>query len=652
MQRATEIAIEYAQLLRRSRTQHAILEIDVSRKGGPPAQTLKRIALGRLTHATGQGPLIRLKGDLFRYLLNGEETSFRFAVTASKGALPWFNITETELRKLNDSNSILLVLWNPDDSVRWCNTIVVFSLTPSGLLEGYKANASRIIQSMLRATKRKLEVEEDHLPGLRQLIDQRLDCSVVDQTDLSLSALLSCREAFAAVIDEFRDSTIDASPDQMLRKNRLRKLREKLYTLLLRIEPVPASEVFTVGHHKTGSSLLQLNSSVIAEVALGREETQAMQRAYEYPTVQDHAAHTEGIENEELDDSGSTILRPYDATKSKIDTRTVTIDLLAKRIKGSEIDLAPDFQRKAGLWSHKQKSQLIESLLIRIPLPAFYFDATDDSRWLVVDGLQRLTTFNDFLLENMQLEGLEYLTPYEGKTFADLPRALQRIIEESQVTVHLIQPGTPPEVKFNIFRRINTGGLALTLQEIRHALNQGPVTKLLEKLAGSVEFLEATTHSISSERMADRELVLRFLAFTVTSYTDYRTPDMDSFLTVEMARLNRMTVQYPMLSERFLQCMRAAKEIFGNQAFRKMYYLHQNRSPINKALFEAWSVSLGNLTPEQLSDVERKKERVLSDFIVLMNDDDFHRAISQGTQDVAKVRKRFEAVGKLLSDVL
>jgi hypothetical protein len=252
----------------------------------------------------------------------------------------------------------------------------------------------------------------------------------------------------------------------------------------------------------------------------------------------------------------------------------------------------------------------------------------------------------------MRLDGLEYLTQYNGKRFIELPRALQRIIEESQVTVHLIQPGTPPEVKFNIFRRINTGGIALTLQEIRHALNQGPVTTFLMELASCPEFLEATTHSISNERMADRELVLRFLAFTVTGYLDYRAPDMDAFLSVKMAQLNKLDARFPELRERFSRSMAAAKSIFGNQAFRKMYFVHQSRSPINKALFESWSTALGALSDDDLQLVVQRKDQVLGGAIHLCNEDEFHRAISQGTQDVAKVRKRFEAVNGLLARIL
>src|SRR4029077_12590245 len=164
----------------------------------------------------------------------------------------------------------------------------------------------------------------------------------------------------------------------------------------------------------------------------------------------------------------------------------------------------------------------IESVLLRIPLPAFYFDGVDANKWAVIDGLQRLSTLEDFVTKkNFELQGLEYLNSAEGKSFEELPRGMQRDIEETQITLFIIRPETPPEVKFTIFYRINTGGLVLTAQEIRHALFQGDATKLLKTLADSDEFKAATDWGVSDSRMDARECVLRYLAFHLRPYTEY-----------------------------------------------------------------------------------------------------------------------------------
>ena len=139
------------------------------------------------------------------------------------------------------------------------------------------------------------------------------------------------------------------------------------------------------------------------------------------------------------------IIRPFDPSQIRVETKPMVISLLLDRIKNFEIDLNPGFQREGGIWSTKAKSRLIESLLIRIPLPAFYMDGTDESRWLVVDGLQRLSSLTEFVIKgSLKLRGLEFLSDYEGATFTKLPRRLQRRILETQVTVFLIQEHTPP----------------------------------------------------------------------------------------------------------------------------------------------------------------------------------------------------------------
>lgn len=374
-----------------------------------------------------------------------------------------------------------------------------------------------------------------------------------------------------------------------------------------------------------------------------------------------------GVEAEKDDDGGEAIHSPYDPSKTHIVTKPMSVEQLEKRLRYDEIDLAPDFQRKADLWTNDKKSRLIESMLIRIPLPVFYFDATDETKWLVVDGLQRLSTIRHFMVgeddsKRLRLQGLEYLHQHNGKTFKDLPRDLQRRIEETQIFAHLIQPGTPIEVKFNIFKRINTGGLVLTAQEIRHALYQKKegekkqgATHLLRELADSPDFLEATDHGIDKERMLDCEFVLRFVSFSLTPYAQYTEASMDAFLNRHMKRLNDEG-EGPArddLRRRFSQAMRGAQQIFGKDAFRKRFAANERRKPINKALFEVWSVALGNLEAVSFDMLMGRQDAVKRALVAVLNgDQEFEAAITQGTGDVKRVHKRFSTVEKIIRQTL
>jgi hypothetical protein len=372
---------------------------------------------------------------------------------------------------------------------------------------------------------------------------------------------------------------------------------------------------------------------------------------------------SDDIETEQISDELSEdeiIVAPFNPTEIRIETRVITIDLLLTRIREDEIDLAPDFQREAGIWKDDAKSRLIESILIRIPLPAFYMDATDDERWIVVDGLQRITALKRFMIDKtLKLHGLEFLKPIEGKSYDELPRNFQRRILETQITAYLISSGTPPEVKFNIFKRINTGGLPLSSQEIRHALNQGEKGKakapeLLARLAHSEEFQQATTGSVPSARMADREFVLRFLAFTLSPYHEYSRPDFDAFLSRTMQQINAMSdAEIKELEARFKRSMAAASAIFGRDAFRKRYKPNVGRALINKPLFEAWSVSLDKLSDAEIKKLQNRSKTLQRKFIDLLNNEhDFDKAISQGTGDVKKVKLRFSRIEQLIEEVL
>lgn len=309
------------------------------------------------------------------------------------------------------------------------------------------------------------------------------------------------------------------------------------------------------------------------------------------------------------------LIKPYDTTEIDISPKPLSLDMIISRLENEEIDLMPDFQRKAGLWSPEKKSQLIESLLLRIPLPAFYFDGSNNSKWVVIDGLQRLTALKEFFVDDeskLRLQGLEFLKELEGATIDDMPRAYVRRMKETQVIIYIINPGAPINLKYNIFKRINTGGLELEPQEIRHALYQGFPARYLKELANLEEFKQATGYSVKTDRMLDREFVLRFLTFYGLGVLEYKG-SIDLFLNAGMEMLNRKGFEKTdagRIKIRFVMVLNVSKEIFGKFAFRRMPDLCKRR-PISKALFETWTCILAECTEEELDSlVERKKNLI------------------------------------------
>lgn len=360
------------------------------------------------------------------------------------------------------------------------------------------------------------------------------------------------------------------------------------------------------------------------------------------------------VEYEDL--SGALMEKPFDPNKIDITTKTPSIDILIKRLKAepAEIDLSPAFQRHSDLWDDEKQSRLIESILIKFPLPAFYFDGSDNNKWLVVDGLQRLSSLRNFIiLKKLKLKGLEFLRQLNGLKFDDLPRSLQRQIEETQITAYIINDGTPEEVKFNIFQRINTGGLTLNSQEIRHALNQGIPAQFVAELAELDEFKFATDEALKPKRMLDREFVTRFLAFYLHPYPEY-VPDLDTYMNSAMGELKKMDdSQRQKIKTDFIQSVLLAKSIFGEWAFRKADKYPDKRKPINKALFEVWSVSLAKLDGLQRRTLEERKEILFNKSIELVKEDAmFFDSITTSTGNKSSVAYRFSSIEKIIQETL
>uniref|UniRef100_UPI002B056A9E DUF262 domain-containing protein n=2 Tax=Aeromonadaceae TaxID=84642 RepID=UPI002B056A9E len=299
-----------------------------------------------------------------------------------------------------------------------------------------------------------------------------------------------------------------------------------------------------------------------------------------------------------------SLASPFSTKDIKVNTQTIALSALIARLNYDEIDLQPTFQRKSGLWTNTQMSRLIESILLKMPLPIFYFDVSEPGRWLVVDGLQRLSAIKRFAVDNkrpLKLTNLEFLGELNGLTYADLPRPMQRVIDETQIVTYQIEPQTPKEVRYSIFNRINTGGLKLNSQEIRQALNQkGIAVKFLKDECESIDFKRVV--NIRTDRMLDRELALRFFAFRLLKIDD-NFKSLSSFLDRAMERIDEnkyVSSELKILSDDFRRALRISEAIFGpNHKFSKAI-IGDGKRNLNRSLFDVLTVCFS-----QIKDTEK-----------------------------------------------
>ena len=344
--------------------------------------------------------------------------------------------------------------------------------------------------------------------------------------------------------------------------------------------------------------------------------------------------------------------KPFDPTKINILPKQDVLRNLIDRLRNNEIDMSTDFQRHPDLWKPDKMSRFIESILIRLPLPPFYFDATNDDVWLVVDGLQRLSSVRAFVIEKkLRLINLEYLAVCKGKTYEELSRTYQRRIDECPVTLFNLKPGTPSEVRYSIFRRINTGGLVLNNQEIRNALAGDPLRKFFNKITQNKYLLQTIGNQDS--RMIDQELILRFLAFYEMNY-EQTSKNIAQFLDDMMEKLKKKPAgELDNLKRTFENTIERCWNIFGENAFEKKTESHGARRRKNSTLFEVWTVALAKLSDDDAKTLIAKKTKVQEKHLDLMKkDNEYFRSITYSTQKREHFRIRRDKVQQIIKEVL
>ncbi len=360
-----------------------------------------------------------------------------------------------------------------------------------------------------------------------------------------------------------------------------------------------------------------------------------------------------GVEIENAEPSPSEEPEPWDPEKIRIHTKHYSLRQMVDMIEDGDIDLAPDFQRNY-VWKDWQRWGLIESLLLGIPLPSFYFNEDGRGRLQVVDGVQRLTTIHNFVTKPaLKLGKVKYLRELEGQGYMDMSSLFRRRMSGAQFVAHVIDPQTPYRVKFDIFRRINTGGSPLSGQEIRHCMSKDRSRQFLKDLVGDQSFKVATGGALNNHpRMADREVALRFVAFRLFTPNDYaKHGSFDEFLGFVTDRLDEPSGEnIKQLRTDFVRGMNNNYAVFGEYAFRKWPWHSKRKSPINRALFESWGTVLADY--DESSVQGGTDDLVIRAREMMTNDHEFFDSISGSTGDVRNVRIRLDKVREAVSETI
>jgi len=353
----------------------------------------------------------------------------------------------------------------------------------------------------------------------------------------------------------------------------------------------------------------------------------------------------------EHEDEDSVDEKPYNPDDIRITQKFFSVSDVCRWMSSNPptITIKPEFQRNF-VWSERKKSLLIESLMLRIPVPSFYLYEDSDEHKSVIDGLQRLSTIHDYVSGEFVLCNLQYLgDSCNGKKFSELDQKYRTRIEDTQLNINILDANSPEQVKFDVFTRINTGGVPLNRQEIRNALANTSTMKLMKRMATSESFLLATHGVVKDVRMDAQELCIRFIAF-FNAYDPrekilMKNKTISNMLDTCIQHLN--TCNQQTLDEYFTSfeaSMRKAAAALGKMAFIKP----TERIIINKPLFTSWAVTLA-YSDYSISCLEENQNKLMNKYKeLLFSDSEYFNSISTSTGTKKNIDIQFASVLRVL----
>jgi hypothetical protein len=370
--------------------------------------------------------------------------------------------------------------------------------------------------------------------------------------------------------------------------------------------------------------------------------------------MSEELANAEPIGIEIVDEVIEEPLLIWEDKQRELVTSVVDYNLstLADLINDKNIDLSPKYQRR-NRWDDVRKSVLIESFLINVPVPPIFLNEDNYGEYSIIDGKQRLTAIHDFLTGSLRLRGLKIFSEINDKKIHELPSKLQSVIKtRPTLRAVIILRQSDEDVKFEVFRRLNTGGVKLNAQEVRNSVNTGTFNNLLLDLSESKEFhrllgIKRKSESKIYQEMIDVELVLRYFAFR-DHWQDFEggiTRRLDAFMT-DNRHMPESEIQQAKAD--FMKTLAVVDAIWGENAFRRWTPERSKwRNQILASLFDAQMIASRGV---DLESVKNKREEILDEFRKLFENDEFQKSINASVPEYFKLR--IQSVKDVIHDVI
>ena len=335
--------------------------------------------------------------------------------------------------------------------------------------------------------------------------------------------------------------------------------------------------------------------------------------------------------------------QPYDlvveALIDQIENGTVYLRPLSER---------PSFQRRY-VWTDVLASRLIESILLNVPIPPCYFSQNEDFELDVIDGQQRLFSIYRFLDNQFALSGLEVLTELNGSRSHQIPPKLQRQLKTHTLRCILITNESHPEIRFDVFERLNTNTVPLNAQELRNCIYRGSLNSLLKDVVAYEPWLTILGNKQPDKRMRDEELALRFFAFSIHGIDSYRTPQKHWLNDSAKHGQKYPKQEIDRLKEVWTHAIDVSLQWFDpNECFRRL--THRRSRAVNRALFDLVMLSAARFDVLRASRVRTQfRER----YVALLTENwEFNDLISRAVDHTKRTKRRFELWDEFMAPMI